>query len=289
MDHWDNYWQYSQQTVNDDAWNRSANASWAALKGAIEPHWRCLDLACGNGHLIQLLSPAGASWVGTDLARISPPAGIEFHARVPLQKQPFENAQFDLVVSQFGIEYGPRPDTFDEALRVLKPGGQFQFLMHHRHSTISRALEAENRDIEHLKSGQLSDAVEALIAVLARQDLARTDPAIVAAVESVKAALAAISQTASAGFVGYLNQGIDHVVNRMGQQSVEQKVDVWRKGLDALWQCHQRNKDQLDAALDAEAADAIVSQIGASTSHIECRLVKAEGAAMGWCLQGTKA
>lgn len=289
MEHWDDYWQYSQQTVNDDAWNRAAKATWSSVLASILPHWKCLDLACGNGHLIQLLSAKGAHWTGTDLAKISPPTGIEYHPRVPLEKQPFDSGQFDLVVSQFGIEYGPRPEAFNEALRVLKSGGQFQFLMHHRTSSISTALAAENRDIEHLKSGRLSAAIEALLVALSSQETAANQFGITSAVEAVKTELSLIARTASAGFVQYLNQGINHVVNRMPQHAVQQRIDAWRQGVDALWLCHRRNADQLEAALDSDMIQRLSSQLVSQVTRIESRLIESDGEVVGWCLSGTKA
>jgi SAM-dependent methyltransferase len=43
-------------------------------------------------------------------------------------KLPFEDAQFDAVVCQFGVMFFPdKPTAFAEALRVLKPGGTFLF------------------------------------------------------------------------------------------------------------------------------------------------------------------
>jgi SAM-dependent methyltransferase len=61
---------------------------------------------------------------------------------------PFPDAQFDLVVCQFGVMFFPdKPKAFSEARRVLKPGGVFVFNVWDRISenefaaTVTAALE----------------------------------------------------------------------------------------------------------------------------------------------------
>jgi SAM-dependent methyltransferase len=98
---------------------------------------RILETAAGTGIVTAALARAlpEAEIVATDLN----PAMLEVaraRSRSPLvsfqpadaQRLPFEAAEFDLVVCQFGVMFFPdRTGAHREALRVLRPGGAFLF------------------------------------------------------------------------------------------------------------------------------------------------------------------
>jgi SAM-dependent methyltransferase len=48
-----------------------------------------------------------------------------------MEKLPFASSTFDMVVSQWGLEYSNLETSVAELLRVLVPGGRVQFLIHH--------------------------------------------------------------------------------------------------------------------------------------------------------------
>jgi len=96
-----------------------------------------LDVACGTGVVAITASRLGARVRGLDLtpellerarenARI---AGAEIaFAEGDVEAMPFPDATFDVVLSQFGHMFAPRPDVaLGEMLRVLKPGGTIAF------------------------------------------------------------------------------------------------------------------------------------------------------------------
>ncbi|HEY8536486.1 MAG TPA: class I SAM-dependent methyltransferase [Vicinamibacterales bacterium] len=98
---------------------------------------RLLDVACGTGVVAITAARRGARATGLDLtpallARArehATIAGVEvdFHEG-DVETLPFEDASFDVVVSQFGHMFAPRPDVaLREMLRVLKPGGTLAF------------------------------------------------------------------------------------------------------------------------------------------------------------------
>jgi SAM-dependent methyltransferase len=98
---------------------------------------RVLDVACGTGVVAVTAARLGAIVTGLDLtpdllavardnARIA--AGhIDLHEG-GCERLPFDDAAFDVVVSQFGHIFAPRPDVaVSEMLRVLKSGGTIAF------------------------------------------------------------------------------------------------------------------------------------------------------------------
>ena len=88
------------------------------------PQTRVLDLCCGQGNVSEALAVLGCEVVGADFSsamlslaeqRVPQATFIEADA----QDLPFEDGEFDAVVSNLGI------CALSEAYRVLKPGGSF--------------------------------------------------------------------------------------------------------------------------------------------------------------------
>lgn len=103
----------------------------------IAPGQRVLDIGCGTGVVALTAARAGAVVTGADLtpallerARINADIAGQSIAfeEADVEAMPFADANFDVVLSQFGHMFGPRPDiTLGEMLRVLKPGGTIAF------------------------------------------------------------------------------------------------------------------------------------------------------------------
>jgi SAM-dependent methyltransferase len=98
---------------------------------------RVLDVACGTGVVAVTAARRGAAVTGLDLtpellqearqnARLAS-VDIDWHEG-DVESLPFPPSSFDVVVSQFGHMFAPRPEVaVDEMLRVLKPGGTIAF------------------------------------------------------------------------------------------------------------------------------------------------------------------
>lgn len=98
---------------------------------------RVLDVACGTGVVGLTAARLGAKVTGVDLtpeliARAKENASImnldaDFKEG-DVEALPVPDASFDVVVSQFGHMFAPRPDVaIREMLRVLAPGGTIAF------------------------------------------------------------------------------------------------------------------------------------------------------------------
>jgi SAM-dependent methyltransferase len=96
-----------------------------------------LDVACGTGVVAVTAARIGAKVSALDLTpellerarENSQIAGVEVDWREgDAEKLPFGDAAFDVVLSQFGHMFAPRPElAVAEMLRVLKPGGTIAF------------------------------------------------------------------------------------------------------------------------------------------------------------------
>ena len=103
----------------------------------IRPNQTLLDVGCGTGVVALTAARLGAHACGVDLTpdllerarENSRIAGAEVDWREgDAEALPFPDAQFDVVLSQFGHMFAPRPEVATaEMLRVLKPGGTIAF------------------------------------------------------------------------------------------------------------------------------------------------------------------
>src|SRR6185369_2697105 len=94
---------------------------------------RLLDVACGSGQVALVAAREGLNVTGVDIAsnlvqRAQVRAEAEgLNAKFvegDAEELPFENADFDVVVSLFGAMFAPRPELVaHELLRVCSPGG----------------------------------------------------------------------------------------------------------------------------------------------------------------------
>ncbi len=96
-----------------------------------------LDVGCGTGVVALTAARIGAKATGIDLTpklleRAKENTSItklevEWHEG-DVEAMPFDDAKFDVVVSQFGHMFAPRPEVaVKEMLRVLKPKGTIAF------------------------------------------------------------------------------------------------------------------------------------------------------------------
>ncbi len=180
-DSWSRYWAaqpaHSLPGSLDEGYGGGIASFWDDVIGALQPQAEVLDLATGNGPVPRLMLQRRPDLRidAVDAADVAPlwAAGSSsmprFHPRVRCETLPFPDATFDLVSSQFGIEYSKLPSSVGEVARVLRSGGVFAAVMHARDSHIVGVTEEELAHATALLApGAALDAIAALVPFMAK-------------------------------------------------------------------------------------------------------------------------
>lgn len=115
-----------QTTTSKESASRGAHdAVWHQLTQALASG-RVLDIPCGSGAFTHRLRDADYDVVSADIAPHEAVPEEAFRQANMNERLPFNDGEFDAVVSIEGIEHIERPfDFIRECRRVLKPGGVF--------------------------------------------------------------------------------------------------------------------------------------------------------------------
>jgi ubiquinone/menaquinone biosynthesis C-methylase UbiE len=177
---------------------------------------KILDLGTGNGSLaaqavsVSLTKPQPFSVHGVDLADIQPTKfvssgaellkNVEFHPRTSMEQLPFEDETFDAVLSQYAIEYSNTAKSLAEAIRVLRPGGNFRFLLHADDGAQKKRCELQCRQVDTILESSLFVATIDLLRILVLAE-ATNKPEHVASAETSIATLQVTLEELEATFL----------------------------------------------------------------------------------------
>lgn len=140
-DAWKAFWQRQQQGSSPAV----VSAEWSAITTAQFSAWtkfaeflpessRLLDVASGNGKLIEMLQSmrGDISATGIDIATQLPPRapGVEVIGGIEMENLPFDDNSYHAAASQFGFEYGETSKVANEILRVVTDGGPIGLMVH---------------------------------------------------------------------------------------------------------------------------------------------------------------
>lgn len=164
---WDLFWSYDRLSSFGTGpgaanYGEPIAAGWRAFFAALPAGARVLDLATGNGAIAVMAVESGEKLkvTGADLAAVRPAAFVThsksalgqvlFLANTPAEQLPLEDASFDAVVSQYGIEYSDIEQSLPEATRVLAPGGRLRFAVHAADGSVASQTRRAIADADFL-------------------------------------------------------------------------------------------------------------------------------------------
>ncbi|MBB3061969.1 class I SAM-dependent methyltransferase [Microbulbifer rhizosphaerae] len=188
--HWNDFWNQGFITTFGETLptNYTGNLRnfWEEVFLSLENHCKILDVATGNGAIASIAadkisrSNKDVSIYAADAAVISESVkqlplktkelrkSINFFSNTPCESLPFSQEHFDLVTSQFGIEYSDWNLSLKEIFRVLKTGASAHFVCHHEKSSIVAPSMSEASIYESaMKKYRIFDAAIGFIQIIA--------------------------------------------------------------------------------------------------------------------------
>jgi ubiquinone/menaquinone biosynthesis C-methylase UbiE len=151
-------------TGADGGYDLEVRDAWVAFFSTLPDGARILDVGTGNGVVAMIAAETARAternWEihATDLAQIDPMrdvpdaarrlASISFHPGVPTERLPFDAESFDAVSGHYALEYTDTTAALAEIQRVMKPGGNAQFIVHHADSMLVRSARLSLDDGE---------------------------------------------------------------------------------------------------------------------------------------------
>ena len=186
---WKDYWKEdrSASCVPERASTaREIREWWIERFAGMPDACRILDVATGNGVLLAHAAIAaeregrGFALTGVDLADIDPlryvsdlPASLRearFIGGIAAERLPFGDAGFDVVVSQYGLEYADLHRALAEVERVLAGKGRLLWLAHSEDSSVVRQNREQGAEVEFLlAAGGPLHAMRQLVAKISKR------------------------------------------------------------------------------------------------------------------------
>jgi len=319
-DAWSRYWargaSHSCVGTYGDLYGGAIAAFWGPVFAALPPVARVLDVATGNGALPRMLlacrPDSGLRCDAVDIALVQPKwlaglpatdrARVSVRGGVDALALPFDDGVFDLVVSQYGIEYAPLDRAIAEVLRVRSPRGAVAMVLHHAQGQPAKVAALELDHLAWLQGeGGLLDATAAMFEPMARAATPQGRATLQgdAAANAIRGRFNALQNELAARGDG--KEGADvlfeardaamsllAIAGRQGAQAAASALGDYRAELAAS---ETRLRDLREHALGVEDAkglrDRLAAALGGTASLEEIR--EEAGYLMGWGLRAQPA
>ena len=285
---------------------------WREVLFPLQRDQHVLDIATGNGALPRLLlgqhyeievdaidiAAVEPSWI-LDL----PPAHrhrVRFHPGQAAEALPFPAGRFDLVISQYGLEYSDLSRSVPELLRVLVPAGRIALLLHHADSRPVRLAAVELAHIEWLQSPQgLLRAAEAMFEPLSRATTPEGRASLSAdpAAEATRVHFNAAQDALKARVVQFGSDGADvlfetqDAVTQMFGLALQEGARLARDRFQAVFTTLSDAQLRLDElrrhALPADGLDELLKRLRSAGRQVSAGTTYDGKHLMGWHVRST--
>jgi ubiquinone/menaquinone biosynthesis C-methylase UbiE len=147
--YWDDWWREGQQASclsgPDGGYSGETEYRWQKTFASLPNGSRILDVCTGNGAIAAIAVKTSDQHSlnldvsAMDRAIIDPPRFVRgvkalkkvtFYSDRPVEKTRLESGAYDLVTSQYGLEYADIPAALKEVVRLIAPSGQICLAMH---------------------------------------------------------------------------------------------------------------------------------------------------------------
>jgi ubiquinone/menaquinone biosynthesis C-methylase UbiE len=282
---------------------------WSVALGefvATNPAGKVLDIGTGNGAVIEYLSQApGVNLENATCIDVSTAAINIVQERFPAvagvvadaKSIPLENGQYDLITSQFGIEYAGAT-AIDEAIRLLAPGGSLLFLLHIQPGYLHRECTVAADSLQRVANSRLVplavDFFTAGFAAVQGGDRAPYESAarnLNPAIKELEAIMTEHGEHVAGDTLIYLHSTLQNMHSRI-QHYKPDDVFTWLEAIGKELDEHeQRMLSMREATMDEEAFKALCSNVESKGLRVDKAMplqIKGEQLPVAWMLQATR-
>ena len=302
---WNDYWRLTPEAA--------AHRAGGPQEEALERFWmgvfssnpagggtrQWLDFACGNGAVTRYAIEASrASGVDRRLFAFdgAPGAVGAYKSRHPdavavvadARHAPFADEAFDVVASQFGLEYAGI-GAIGEAARLVAPAGVLAAVLHRKGGALFRECEANLRAMERVRASRvLATAKEVFRRGAAavrghgsRSAFLRSEEQFATAVTVVDGVLAEFGDQVAGGTVKRLYGDLAHMYRRLGAYDPVE-VGHWTDRMEREVEAYGgRMAAMLEAAIDEAGLDQAVTLVQARGLAVRARETLVAGSGAG--------
>lgn len=148
---WSNYWQQGHKTSFGNSYTEEYEGTisifWKEIFNELSDSNKILDLCTGNASLIYIAQKGCSNfesniWHGVDYAKINVSKELAELSNVKLIEQTLiedlglTHKYYDLVISNFGIEYSQISLAIEQVAEVIKDNGKLKLVCHHEDSIL---------------------------------------------------------------------------------------------------------------------------------------------------------
>jgi len=314
---WSKFWQddnLSACTADDDTTDGTLLREWKSFFALLNNQASVLDMGTGNGALaaiaVAFAQREGFAFDihGCDLAGIEPRTyvksrvkdlvDITFHAETPMESLPFADEVFNAVCGQYALEYSDTTRSVPELMRVLRSGGQLQFLLHSTDGALHLRNKLQWQQAQILlKSSLLPGTRKMLAAVVEGESVsnAATLEEGVQAITGLRKTMDQLAQALSKEADLTLPENVFSAIRRLAPMRHSYELPQLLSLVDDIEERLQAQSARLlamlDATLDANALQRLSAQfVSLGASHVRTRpaLAGSHETRVGYWLTATK-
>ena len=308
---WNKYWQGAglAGAYSDGGVSHPAIASyWATLFAKLaegNPSYRLLDVATGNGAVLETAVELLGDNLAASCVDISDAAIAHVTERFPgvtgltadAADLPLDDATFDLVVSQFGVEYAGI-DAIGEAARLVANDGMLVLLMHSTDGLIHKECARNLAAIERLIETDFVPLAErffqtgfAAVRGDDRSVYEAAGKALAPAIASVEAIMQEYGEDITGGTIAQLYTDVARIHEKIASYDPDEVLSWIRAMANELDSYRGRMASMNAAALTEDAFRTAVASIESSGFDVQVAdaLYGPESSdALGWLLTARK-
>ncbi|MEM1087200.1 MAG: class I SAM-dependent methyltransferase [Pseudomonadota bacterium] len=290
---WSNYWQGREGDATGALTgvesDRELQAYWSTVLSSGSYDAAFLDLACGAGTVLKQAASLGyTNLTGLD---ISPEAINVLKNDIPIAKTLIASASktglsdktFNLVVSQFGLEYAGARAALSEAARLTAPHGRIETVMHMTGGAIEMEVQGHSDHCAELLASGFIEKASALF-IGAYQKNTTDAQTLMDEMSTARDRLSRLIKPNQRSLAAHLLSGTAQLWEKRAAYALED-ITGWLSGMKAEIEAYKSRMDSMiSAALDQNELRACANVLQAQGFLVQTRPLSLSGAEAAWAL-----